>query len=247
MARFLKHVACPKCGSSDANAIYDDGSQFCFSCRKPTGSKVSPYVTNHMGQDSQESEAKEPKLPDDSTQDYSQGAVAWAAKYEIPVGVLLRENVVYSAKRDQLIYPWYSPTGSLLAYQARNLSAENKARRYFTQGDVNELLPIYIGCQQAECRRLVLVEDCLSAFKVAYTEGLGAHAMPLLGNNISKEKLTRLRILYDKLYIFLDGDMYPNALKISKQAQLIGFETKVVYSEKDPKEHDKKSLTSLLI
>jgi hypothetical protein len=28
---------------------------------------------------------------------------------------------------------------------------------------------------------------------------------------------------------------------------LIGFETKVVYSEKDPKEHDKKSLTSLIV
>lgn len=33
MARFLKHVPCDHCGSSDAGAIYDDGSYHCFSCR----------------------------------------------------------------------------------------------------------------------------------------------------------------------------------------------------------------------
>jgi twinkle protein len=31
-ANFVKHDPCPKCGSSDANAVYDDGSSHCFSC-----------------------------------------------------------------------------------------------------------------------------------------------------------------------------------------------------------------------
>ena len=32
MAQLIKHLPCPKCGSSDANSEYDDGSRYCFSC-----------------------------------------------------------------------------------------------------------------------------------------------------------------------------------------------------------------------
>ncbi len=35
---FIKHTECESCGSSDANAVYSDGSTFCFSCRKTTQS-----------------------------------------------------------------------------------------------------------------------------------------------------------------------------------------------------------------
>ena len=31
---FLYHTSCPHCGSSDANAIYDNGTSFCFNCRQ---------------------------------------------------------------------------------------------------------------------------------------------------------------------------------------------------------------------
>lgn len=31
-SKFLKHIACEHCGSSDANALYDDGHTYCFSC-----------------------------------------------------------------------------------------------------------------------------------------------------------------------------------------------------------------------
>jgi twinkle protein len=36
MAAFVKHAACPKCNSSDANAIYEDGSSYCWSCQAAT-------------------------------------------------------------------------------------------------------------------------------------------------------------------------------------------------------------------
>ena len=31
-ANYVRHISCDKCGSSDANAEYDDGSTYCFSC-----------------------------------------------------------------------------------------------------------------------------------------------------------------------------------------------------------------------
>lgn len=33
-SRFLRHEACEACGSSDAKAVYDNGSAYCFSCEK---------------------------------------------------------------------------------------------------------------------------------------------------------------------------------------------------------------------
>ena len=45
---FIKHVNCDGCGSSDANAVYSDGSTFCFSCRKsaPKGSEDTEVEFN---------------------------------------------------------------------------------------------------------------------------------------------------------------------------------------------------------
>lgn len=40
MADFIEHIACDKCGSSDANALYSDGSTYCFSCGESKGGSV---------------------------------------------------------------------------------------------------------------------------------------------------------------------------------------------------------------
>ena len=44
MSNFIRHEACPECGSSDANGVYDDESSFCFSCQtykaKPNEKRV---------------------------------------------------------------------------------------------------------------------------------------------------------------------------------------------------------------
>ena len=37
-AEFVSHEACDTCGSSDANALYSDGSHWCFACQKYTPS-----------------------------------------------------------------------------------------------------------------------------------------------------------------------------------------------------------------
>jgi twinkle protein len=39
MGTFIEHRSCGDCGSSDALAVYEDGSTFCFSCEKATQSE----------------------------------------------------------------------------------------------------------------------------------------------------------------------------------------------------------------
>ena len=36
-SKFVKHMACESCGSSDANTLYDDGHTHCFSCHTTVG------------------------------------------------------------------------------------------------------------------------------------------------------------------------------------------------------------------
>lgn len=40
MGTFVRHIACEKCGSSDGNAEYDDGTTYCFSCLSYGGSSI---------------------------------------------------------------------------------------------------------------------------------------------------------------------------------------------------------------
>lgn len=44
-SNFVRHVQCPKCGSSDANSLYDDGHQYCFSCSTYTNADGSQDIT----------------------------------------------------------------------------------------------------------------------------------------------------------------------------------------------------------
>ena len=39
MANFVKHIECNNCGSSDANALYDDDSTYCFNCEAYTNTE----------------------------------------------------------------------------------------------------------------------------------------------------------------------------------------------------------------
>jgi hypothetical protein len=242
MTHFLKHTSCIKCGSSDANGIYSDGSSYCFSCQGFKSSRISPYVSQQLcNEQVSKSDGTIIALPQDATTDYSVSAVDWFSQYQISVATAKKRGLVYSAQRNQLIFTFYDESKNLLAWQARNLSAISKGRRYFTQGDVNELLPIYHSA--VPTRELVIVEDCLSAIKLA---GLGRCAMPLLGSGISHKRLARLRPFYDLLDVFLDGDMWPKAQSIAKQAQMIGFKTRAVYSHSDPKELSEQQLKELL-
>lgn len=243
MARYVKHTSCPKCGSSDANAVYDDGSTYCFSCRRPSGSRVSPLVLQ------KEEETETISLPPDCTTSYHKNAVEWITKY-ITIEQALKHDVLYSSFRHQVVFPFYGENKTLLAYQARNLSATNHSKRYYTKGDVNDILPIYSyslpssNINQTLPKKLVLVEDCLSAIKVA--EVLQGDAMACLGSGINLTKLARLKPFYDVLEVFLDPDMWHKAMALTRQASSMGFTARSIRAYRDPKEYNEQELIEIL-
>lgn len=49
-SNFVRHTSCPECGSSDANAVFDDGHTYCFSCETADygGAKDSPRIAEGL-------------------------------------------------------------------------------------------------------------------------------------------------------------------------------------------------------
>lgn len=47
---FVEHVPCPKCGSSDANSLYDDGHQYCFACETYTPAEGEDHQPTGVGE-----------------------------------------------------------------------------------------------------------------------------------------------------------------------------------------------------
>jgi hypothetical protein len=222
-----------RCGSSDAGSIYSGGSFFCFSCGYFSASKTSPYLT------------EEPKpidlaLPEDAGKNYGQEAIEWIGKYGLSTTELLQRDVLWSEAKKQLLFTFKDSEGQLLLWQARNFYSGAKLK-YFTKGTPDSVLPMYGHDPERTETSLVLVEDCVSAMKIARQ----ASAMPVLGSGLSRLKLARLRAFWgpsSPVVVWLDGNMFHKAQTIAWQLCLLGCDASAVYTEMDPKCYSNKEI-----
>jgi KaiC/GvpD/RAD55 family RecA-like ATPase len=56
LGTFIRHISCDKCGSSDGNALYDDGSTYCWVCHVSAGGEKVKDSGHYL----KKSEMKEP-------------------------------------------------------------------------------------------------------------------------------------------------------------------------------------------
>lgn len=82
MAIFKHHTSCPKCGSSDALAVYDDFGTYCFSCGTVGGATVPSFR-----KETDEYDEDAVVLPHDLSHDFPQEVVDWIA----PTGLTIQE------------------------------------------------------------------------------------------------------------------------------------------------------------
>lgn len=232
---FTHHEPCYVCGSSDANAQYSDGSSHCFSCGYHKSSNVSGYV---LAAAKKEDSDGDPvlKLPDDIGYEYSQECLEWVDQYSLRATDLIRNTVMWSARRNQLIYVYpYMDKPGIGCIQARNFTPGTT--KYYNQGDVNQVLPVYQYTKELPSKRLVLVEDAISAIKVCGVTWVDA--MPLLGSHLPLHKIAKLKKLeYSTVTVWLDHDKYREALNIAEKLRYIGIDASVVTSDLDPKCYD---------
>lgn len=215
MAQYLFHEPCPRCGSKDNMARYSDGGSFCFGCG--FAEPATRYVPKS---DVRKEYEKAPKL----SREFSPECVQWVLQYGLSLEELLRRGCGWNDERKQLVFTFQDTA----CWQARNFREGSKSK-YYTQGDVNELIPIYSSGHNDG--RLVVVEDCISAIKVARH----CDSMPVLGSHVSNGKLHRLSKLFHTIYFWLDSDKLKESRNAADRARLIGINAHVIFTEDDPK------------
>ena len=157
MAAFLKHIACPICGSRDNLAIYDDGSEWCFGCKHYKPPDKFHKVRNKESCIQQELTTV--ALPNDFTIGYyPKESIDWINKYELSKPDLVRHHIGWSETKNRLCFPIIAD-GDLLAWQGRSFKEKPK---WVSYGKIHE----FVYHLEAKTDTLWLVEDIVSAIKL---------------------------------------------------------------------------------
>lgn len=191
---FLYHTSCDSCGSSDANAVYANGSTFCFSCRKTTrlentalsSSPRRPYKESQMFT-VEYKELKARKIPSKITQQY---------KY----GVTVDNN-----NKPCQVANYYNSEKELIAQKIRY---PDKTFQWL--GDAKDALMFGQQLWGSGGKKLTITEGELDALSVA-TAFDGKYAVVSIKNGIASAKKEIAKHLdwitsYDEIYLWFDND-----------------------------------------
>ena len=151
-SNFIHHAPCPNCGSSDANGVYDDGHQFCFSCNTytPSGAGQQPVPGVQKKSDGlisgQYMDLTKRKIKEDTCR-----------KFGYQVGELNGQPVQ--------IAPYYDRQGKMVAQKIRTPNKDFKVL-----GDISQALPFGANLW-GQGKKLVVTEGEIDALSVSQVQG----------------------------------------------------------------------------
>lgn len=232
MGIFVRHEPCPKCGSRDNKAVYDDGSEWCFGC----GYYVPPQGILKRAFTAIPEKVAHIALPDDVEPYYPVKTLEWSMQYGIDRQDLLRAKAVWSDRSGLLIFPYFSPSGGLLGWQGRNFGDFYKTK-WTGRGDLDSIFDYRHG------KNLVFVEDIISAIKV---NKAGYGTVPLLGSHCKPERILKALKTSHTAVFWLDHDKVAASRKFATKARLMGLQADVMDTELDPKFYTVEQIKELL-
>ena len=156
-AKFLRHEACDACGSSDAKAVYSDGSSYCFACK--THLKAHSAVSDNFGG----------KVLPMTNKAVVEPIKAIAGQFlSIPDrGITKATCEAYGVRQTETdhYYPYTDGSGNDIAYKIR--SVPNKQFR--SQGNIKDALLFGQAMWNKGGRYVTIVEgelDALAAYQM---------------------------------------------------------------------------------
>jgi len=211
MSLFKQHLPCPKCGSKDNLADYTD-HQFCFGCQ---------YYHKKTDLNSLRERLRTKKIINTAygiplVDKIPQEAMQWLLKYDIRQEEIDKYGIKWSPLEILVLIMTKS------YWQGRNFGFGNQ--KYKSNG-IKPLTKYGDGV-------IILVEDVLSAIKIARVDGLSG--VPLLGSSLSREHESKL-LNKEKVYIWLDRDKAKNAVRIKNRLRELGLTSKAIITSDDPK------------
>lgn len=239
MSSFLLHKPCSRCGSSDANGIYDDDHEYCFSCGyyKPSKIKSASQVAKLL-QPKQEQVRGE--LPYDFTTAIPKEPYSWLKQYAITSEEISNNNIGWSDTNSMLIFPFYGEQDVLLCWQGRYFPA--RSPKVYTSGFPDNHTLLHHSSSRRSVRRVVVVEDSISAIKVSRV----CDSSELLGSNLSMHKAVGLSRLYSHLTLWLDSDKLKSSIKFCEKYNTLFAEVDYIFTELDPKEYNTEQIKEFL-
>jgi len=159
----------------------------------------------------------------------------WVGKYDLSASDLIKHNVKWSPSREQLIYLFYGEGEDVVLWQARNFRrGTDHKHRFVTNGTPSQVAAQYHSGEETDTG--VIVEDCISGIKVAMS-GSG-NGIPAFSSSLSTDKIVKLSKRHKRVIVWLDGDKFNEAVKLSNRFKLLGVESRVVHTSFDPKEYN---------
>jgi hypothetical protein len=221
---------CPEChipGKRKTLARYEDGHGYCFYCSYYEKGDFVKMMTNK-----EEHQGFKP-IPRDASTTVIGAGMEWLRQYELTRVDVLYNDIMWSESNQLLIFP-FKADEVLLAWQARDFKPDAKSK-WFSQGNLRDIFHILGNHSE---REIVLVEDIVSAIKVARYK----NAMCLFGSSPPDDVLARVKTFYDKAYVWLDADAQDKAMKACKRLEMMGVKATPFFTTRDPKEHTYKEL-----
>jgi twinkle protein len=212
MSQFIKHIACEKCGSSDANALFDDGHTYCYACLTyVAGDKVndnnnlqSTHISNEM------------RLKGDVKSIPDRGITAQTCQY-------------YGVTSDETTqsYPYADAQGAIIAAKIRTVADKNFTIAGDWKGSV-----LFGQNLFAKGGKTVTIHegelDALAGFQMA-----GSKYANVSVRNGAQAALKDVKAAYewlttfDEIYICFDADE-PGQKAASEVAEVLGNKCKIV-------------------
>lgn len=227
-ARFLHHVSCEACGSSDANAVYSDGSTYCFSCCTYKGPTKSPWDGKKVEEHPQK---RILHIPEDISFEFPSHIVDWLGQYNLSVEDLIKHRIYYSKQRNQVVFvlPHISMHGEIGMIQVRNFNPNTS--KYTNLGDREDVMPIYKAKDVPDT--LIVVEDIISAICVSKA---GFDGLPVLGSTMSLRKVALVKKLgYERIRVWLDSDKASSNISLASKLAMICDDVHSIVTDLDPK------------
>ena len=196
MGKFLHHTTCPSCGSSDGNAVYEDGGTYCWVCGKASkGSGDVPLPSYPSGDRKRHRMASliDGEVKAIPTRGITEGT---AKKYRYSIGKTDKGKWVQIA-------PYYKD-GQLVAQHYRT-----KDKKFWWAGEASgcELFGQHLFNQPG--KMLVITEGEIDALTVSQVQGNKWPVVAITGSEKApKDIATNMKFLqqYDEIILMFDDD-----------------------------------------
>lgn len=262
MSAFSHYEGCPRCidrgqdSRRDNLGVYRDGSAHCWACGyHRSGSVYKRWASSTTESSSELNNGQKSLLPRDWTREVPADAWQWVMQYGLSWRYW-QESVGYSPSTRRLVFQVGGVdkddqgnlvrTGSLAFSIGRYVGPptdDKKLRKWHVWGDSHKHAELLRYTRDTSSRQLVLVEDVVSAHKVAQV----ADCIPLFGTTVHPCHMYALINSNQDVYLWLDKDQeWASKKKALQIGSILGREVSIVVTDKDPKELSVKQIEACL-